>query len=187
MCTYLLQAVDEQVQGQREGVQDERFFDPEADRTWPTVYVIGGFPGTLDGAAMTKWMWGSTPIAEECFIVHLEAESPTGHHVFADSPGNGPRGTALVEEFIPHLETQWPLRPEPGGRLLTGHSSGGWSSLWLQLNWPDVFGGTWSTAPDPVDFRDFQRTDIYAASANAFVEPTGDRHPVARLGRGRYI
>ncbi|MDG2292659.1 MAG: alpha/beta hydrolase-fold protein, partial [Phycisphaerales bacterium] len=171
----------------RAGVMPPADFDPDADRTWPTVYVIGGFPGTLDGAAMTKWMWGSTLISKECFIVHLEAESTTGHHVFADSPGNGPRSTALVKEFIPHLESEWPLRPEPSGRLLTGHSSGGWSSLWLQLNWPDVFGGTWSTAPDPVDFRDFQRINIYAESANAFVEPSGDRHPVARMGRNRYI
>lgn len=171
----------------RAGVMPPASFDPEANRTWPTVYVIGGFPGTLDGAAMTKWMWGATALGEECFIVHLDAESSTGHHVFADSPGNGPRGTALVTEFIPHLEARWPMRPEPSGRLLTGHSSGGWASLWLQLNWPDSFGGTWSTAPDPVDFRDFQRVDLYAEDANAFVEPSGNRHPVARLGRNQHI
>ena len=162
-------------------------FEPDTDRDWPVLYVIGGFPGGMSEAGMTKWMWGATPIAKACFLIHLEAESPSGHHVFADSPGNGPRGTALVEEFIPHLESLYPLRTEAKGRLLTGHSSGGWSSLWLQLNWPDVFGGTWSTAPDPVDFRDFQQIDIYAEGANAFTAPDGQRRPLARMGRSGRI
>jgi len=48
----------------------------------------------------------------------------------------------------------------PNGRFLTGHSSGGWSTLWLQVNYPDVFGGTWSTSPDPVDFRSFSGLDL---------------------------
>ena len=171
----------------RAAVMPPADFDPTSDRTWPTLYVIGGFPGGISDAAMTKWMWGSASIAEACFIIHLEAESPTGHHVFADSPGNGPRGTALIEEFIPHLESKYPLRDNPQGRILTGHSSGGWSSLWLQLNWPDTFGGTWSTAPDPVDFRDFQQIDIYAAEANAFTSPEGERRPLARMGATRRI
>lgn len=161
-------------------------YDPEAERTWPTVYVIGGFPGALDEARMTKWMWGQTDLADEAFIVHLDAECVNGHHVFADSPGNGPRGTALVTEFIPHLESSYRMRTDAPGRLLTGHSSGGWSSLWLQINWPDFFGGTWSTAPDPVDFRAFQTVDIYSDGANAFVDEQGERRPVGRA-RGRVL
>jgi Putative esterase len=66
-----------------------------------------------------------------------------------------------VRELIPHLEERFRLIPRPEARLLTGHSSGGWSSLWLQLRWPEVFGGAWSSAPDPIDFRAFQRTDLY--------------------------
>ena len=86
------------------------------------------------------------------------------------APTNGPRGRALIEEFIPYLEKNFPMIAEPAARLLNGHSSGGWSSLWLQVTYPDFFGGTWSTSPDPVDFRDFQRIDIYA---------TGSRHVTA--------
>ena len=161
-------------------------YDPDAEQTWPTVYVIGGFPGSLDGAPMTKWMWGQTALGNEAFIVHLDAECINGHHAFVDSAGNGPRGTALVQEFIPHLEATWNMRTDPAGRLLTGHSSGGWSSLWLQINWPTFFGGTWSTAPDPVDFRAFQTVDIYSDAANAFVDEQGERRPVGRA-RGRVL
>src|SRR5262249_35921870 len=33
--------------------------------------------------------------------------------------------------------------------------------LWLALNYPETFGATWSTSPDPVDFHKFQLPDIY--------------------------
>ena len=49
---------------------------------------------------------------------------------------------------------------KPSGRLLTGHSSGGWATLWLQVAYPRLFGGVWSTSPDPVDFRDFTNIDL---------------------------
>ena len=35
----------------------------------------------------------------------------------------------------------------PKGRFVTGHSSGGWTSLWLQITYADFFGGCWATAP----------------------------------------
>jgi S-formylglutathione hydrolase FrmB len=83
-----------------------------------------------------------------------------GHHVFADSVNNGPWGSALVKEFIPHLEKQFRMDAKPSGRFLTGHSSGGWSTLWVMISHPDFFGGTWSTSPDPVDFRNFTGPDF---------------------------
>ncbi len=91
----------------------------------------------------------------------LDPESPLGHHGFVDSPNHGPRGTALVKELIPYLDDRFHLHAQDNGRIVTGHSSGGWSSLWLQLQWPDVFGGCWSSAPDPVEFSAFQMTDLY--------------------------
>ncbi|HEX6987055.1 MAG TPA: alpha/beta hydrolase-fold protein, partial [Planctomycetaceae bacterium] len=71
--------------------------------------------------------------------------------------------------------------PRPTARFLTGHSSGGWSSLWLQVAYPGTFGGVWSTAPDPVDFRDFQRIDVYRAGENMYVDREGNPRPLARM------
>jgi hypothetical protein len=45
--------------------------------------------------------------------------------------------------------------------MLRGHSSGGWSTLWLATEYPTTFGACWSSSPDPVDFRAFQLVDIY--------------------------
>jgi pimeloyl-ACP methyl ester carboxylesterase len=114
--------------------------------------------------------------------VVLDPDCGTGHHVFADSATNGPRGRALIEELIPHIEATFPAIAEPRARLLTGHSSGGWSSLWLQVTHPETFGGVWSTSPDPVDFRDFQRINLYQPGENMFRDRQGNRRPIARIG-----
>jgi hypothetical protein len=33
--------------------------------------------------------------------------------------------------------------------------------LWLQTHYPKVFDGCWSSSPDPVDFRSFQKVNLY--------------------------
>jgi S-formylglutathione hydrolase FrmB len=117
----------------------------------------------------------------EFLHVMLDPSCPLGHHVFADSANNGPCGTALVEEFIPEFERTYRAVAEPSARFLTGHSSGGWSSLWLQVSHPDTFGGTWSTSPDPVDFRNFQQIDLYRSRENVYVDAKGEQRPLARM------
>jgi len=91
------------------------------------------------------------------------------------------RGRALVEELIPALERELRLVAAPTARFLTGASSGGWSSLWLQVTHPDFFGGVWSVAPDPVDFRAFQRIDVYAPGANVYFDEHEEPRPIMRM------
>jgi S-formylglutathione hydrolase FrmB len=151
------------------------------DRKVPALYIIPGFGG--DHFMARRYAGTSrTAYAKDFIRVLLDPDCGTGHHVFADSATNGPRGTALVEEFIPYIERIYPALADPRARLLNGHSSGGWSSLWLQVAYPDFFGGTWSTSPDPVDFRDFQQIDIYAPGENMFRDRAGKRRPIARMG-----
>jgi hypothetical protein len=147
----------------------------------PVLYIVPGFGGDHRMAhLMVRGAYGN--IGGAFVRVVLDPDCGTGHHVFADSATNGPRGRALVEEFIPQVEKTYPVIAEPSARLLTGHSSGGWSTLWLQIQYPEVFGGTWSTSPDPVDFRDFQRINLYAEGENVFRDRQGERRPVARMG-----
>ena len=84
------------------------------------------------------------------------------------SAKNGPRGAALIKELIPEIDKRYRTVDASTARFVTGHSSGGWSSLWLQVNYPETFGGVWSTAPDPVDFRDYRRS-IYMPKTTEFV------------------
>jgi S-formylglutathione hydrolase FrmB len=160
----------------RAGVVLPPSFGKEPERKYPVVYEVTGFGGNhfaaINSAARKAWDLNGT----EALWVVLDANCRLGHHVFADSANNGPVGTALVTELIPALEKQFRGN---GKRATCGHSSGGWSSLWLQVTYADTFAGCWSTAPDPVDFRDFQTIDIYAKGANAFKDASGKR-PLAR-------
>jgi len=151
----------------------------QQERKFPVVYEVPGFGGNHLGLSGFETMAGCYRDGEPFIHVELNPECPLGHSVFADSANNGPWGKALTTELIPELERRF---RGCGMRFVAGHSSGGWSSLWLQVNYPDVFHGCWSTSPDPVDFRSFQGTDIYRPGANMFFDDAGKRRPLARLG-----
>ena len=147
----------------------------------PTVYIIPGFGGDHHMAGMfvansrmnyardmvprgagPRLRHGPPCLCRQC---HQRAAGPGPHRGIHSLPG---------EDLSPG--------GGPSHRLLNGHSSGGWSSLWLQVTYPGCFGGTWSTSPDPVDFRDFQRINIYAPGENMFCDRQGKSRPIARMG-----
>ncbi|MGD9630044.1 MAG: alpha/beta hydrolase [Pyrinomonadaceae bacterium] len=156
-------------------------YDKSTQR-FPVIYSVSGYGGThlnpLRGAPQREkeMLEGKRP---EMISVFLEAQVPLGHNVFADSANNGPWETALVKEFIPYLEKQFRMDARPSGRFLTGHSSGGWTTLWVMVNHPEFFGGTWSTSPDPVDFRSFTGPDLYA-NKNVYMDADGKEYGLVR-------
>ena len=86
------------------------------------LYIIPGFGG--DHLMAPRFANDRRMSAGQDFIrVLLDPDCGTGHHVFADSATNGPRGAALVEELIPYLEKTFPIVAEPRARLLTGPPS----------------------------------------------------------------
>ncbi|MCI0457956.1 MAG: hypothetical protein L0Z62_13400, partial [Gemmataceae bacterium] len=166
----------------RAGVVLPKSYAENKDRRYPIIWEIPGFSGrhTMAHAAAQR---NTTEVAGvEMLHVMLDPDCRLGHHVFADSDNNGPCGKALVEELIPHIERTFRGIGAPTARFVTGHSSGGWSSLWLQVAYPDFFGGCWSTAPDPVDFRDFQKVNIYEPGVNLFTDDRGKPRPLGRRG-----
>ena len=82
---------------------------PEGDNETklPTLYIIPGFGG--DHFMAPRFAESPRLAFGKDFIrVVLDPDCGTGHHVFADSATNGPRGAALVEEFIPYIEQHVP-------------------------------------------------------------------------------
>ncbi len=153
-------------------------------KTWPSVYQTHGFGGSATSArwtAASRLKLMSEGAIPPMIWVALEESSPTGTHEFADSVNNGPWGEALTTELIPWLEKNYRMDGRPSGRLLTGHSSGGWATLWLQTRYPAIFGGTWSTSPDPSDFHDFTGADLYRPGANVYVDASGNPVPLVRM------
>jgi S-formylglutathione hydrolase FrmB len=158
-------------------------YDDHASDKYPTAYWTHGFGGAINGALFSglqlrsRMADGKMP---PMIWVMLDESIPEGTHEFADSVNNGPWGAALTTEFIPYLEAKYRMDARATGRFLNGHSSGGWATLQLQVNYPNVFGGTWSTSPDPSDFHDFTGPDLYAANANVFHRPDGTPVPIMR-------
>ncbi|MBA4028183.1 MAG: enterochelin esterase [Planctomyces sp.] len=179
----------------RAGVSLPEGHTGDGSARYPAVYFLTGFGGDHRGVANTARSFRSAAAAPgpdgspavgapPMIFVVPDPLCFQGHSVFADSANNGPWARALVEELIPEVERRFagPITGPDAGRhrYLTGVSSGGWASLWLQLTHPDFFGGVWSHVPDPVDFRDFQRIDLYADGANMYRDAQGERRPLAR-------
>jgi S-formylglutathione hydrolase FrmB len=159
-------------------------YDSSKNQKYPTMFLIHGYGGDhisqlRRAASLTELMkQGKIP---EMIYIGLNGNHSLGHHVFADSVNNGPWGTALVNEFIPYLEKQFRMDAKPSGRFLNGHSSGGWATLWVMITHPDFFGGTWSTSPDPVDFRNFTGPDLTKyPPQNAFLDSSGKEYNLVR-------
>jgi enterochelin esterase-like enzyme len=151
---------------------------------YPTVYWTQGFGGDLEYSLIfgirihDRMKDGKLP---PMIWVMLDESCPQGTHEFADSVNDGPWGKALTTEFLPYLERKYRMDDRPTGRFLNGHSSGGWATLQLQVNYPKIFGGTWSTSPDPSDFHNFSDVDLYASNANVYRKPDGSPWPLIRM------
>jgi hypothetical protein len=153
----------------------------EPIRKFPVIFKIFGYGSdyhTFSGMKNSEFQpFDTTAIIR----VYLDGNCPLGHSEYANSENNGPWGDAFVEEFIPSLEKQYRCN---GARLITGHSSGGWSVLWLQIRYPKIFAGCWSSSPDPVDFRSFLKINLYT-DKNMFNNKDGELRPYATIA-GRF-
>lgn len=162
----------------------ESYFS-QPDRHYPVHYEVTGFGGNLKSVAkQDPHPRRGNQDQFELIKVIMTGECKNGHHVYANSSANGPRGDAFIHEMIPHIDSHFRTLADADARFIGGHSSGGWSSLWLMINYPDQFGAVFSTSPDPVDFRDFQGTDLYAQPPpSLYRDSVGKRRPLARRGQ----
>ncbi len=126
-------------------------------RKFPVLFNVSGYGGDYHRYSGNN---DPSPALDTIPVIRviLDGNCALGHSVYANSDNNGPWGDALTTEFIPQLEKLYRCN---GAHLLTGHSSGGWTVLWLQTQYPKVFDACWSSSPDPVDFRSFQKINLY--------------------------
>lgn len=169
-------------------------FDENATARYPAVYIQGHFGLGAPFGFTTDSVPAESPAARDARLarsarepgaefgmawmsddfprmVAVTFQHPTPYYddsYAVNSANNGPYADALLTEIIPLLERTYRLIPQPAARVLTGGSTGGWESIALQIQHPDFFGGTWTLYPDPVDFRHYQLTDLYA-DTSAFV------------------
>jgi len=174
-------------------------FDEHPDAHYPVVYWHGHFPSTFGGfqeeppaadltgrareAAENRYRffqeWQSGRLGR-FLIVFMQHPTPFYDDSYAvNSANNGPYGDALTQELMPRVEEQFRAIGEPWARTLSGGSTGGWESLAWQVFYPEMFNGTWTFCPDPVDFRYFQLVNIYEDD-NAFYPNSEWKHSPVR-------
>lgn len=145
-------------------------------RKFPVLYMVQGYGGDCErfsGYNKPSFRLDTTPVIR----VVLDGACPLGHSVYANSDNNGPWGDALINEVIPAIEKQFRCN---AARLLNGHSSGGWTVLWLQTHYPKTFMACWSSSPDPVDFRNFLNVNLYE-DKNMFYSKDSSLQPAATI------
>jgi S-formylglutathione hydrolase FrmB len=176
----------------RAGIVLPRDYQRDTTRRYPLWVRIGGFGSrytsvrrllTEQKELRQTWLADDSP---RFLMLQLDGAGPYGDPYYVNSANNGPYGDALVQELIPYVEDKFRGIGVPRSRVLSGVSTGGWVSLALQIFYPDFFNGTWSSCPDPVDFRSFELLNIYR-DANAYAELQGSERPSERDLKGNII
>ncbi len=161
----------------------------EADRVYPSVYVLGGWGASpydlLSPEAHQQKRYGMSGFGQEKVFIFLDLECRSGYHVFCDSEIEGPREQTFFAELVPHLEKSYRVDKDPRTRFLMGQSTGAWASLWLLVSRPDQFGGAYVGSPDFVDFTEFCGTNIYEKGANVYLDSRGQKKFMNGTGVGR--
>lgn len=142
----------------------------QPDRRYPVIYWIPEFDANdlIDPLTERRWQRAMRQLHFEAIVVVMGVMFNGVAQEFADSANDGPWGTAFTREFVPDMDSRFRTLPSAEDRFLAGHSSGGWASLWLQVNYPELFGGVWSISPDPVDFQSFCGPDLALVSPGNF-------------------
>jgi len=154
-------------------------YNKDPKRKFPVVFVVFGYGADYHYMAVNakKHLLLESEPAEPVIRVFLDGNCNLGHSAYANSENNGPWGDALTQELIPLLEQKYRCN---GARMLMGHSSGGWSVLWLQIHYPKMFLATASSSPDYVDFRSFAKVDVYR-DTNLFYDSKDRLNPVGTV------
>jgi S-formylglutathione hydrolase FrmB len=134
---------------------------------YPIRYHIGGYHDRY--TEVTRLASSIPDDAPPMITVMLDGEAPFGDSYQMNSANNGPYADATLQELIPYIETKFRAIGRPDARFTDGGSTGGWVALALQIYYPDFFNGAWSFYSDGVDFRRFQRINIYSDD-NAFTK-----------------
>jgi hypothetical protein len=138
---------------------------------YPIDYVQGHFsleaPYRFDGQNEFSKAWMSDHFPR---MIAVTLQHPNPYYddsYLVNSPNVGPYDDALMQELIPAIEKQFRVIGEPYARVVSGGSTGGWISAYLQIFHPTFFGGAWCSCPDAVTFSDVEGVNFYKDD-NAF-------------------
>lgn len=126
----------------------------DRSRQYPVVYLLHGYSG--DAKSWIAIRPDLPRIAEQYRLMFV---CPDGDNSwYWDSP-NDPASqyeTFVSKELVAYIDREYPAKPSPAGRAVTGLSMGGHGALWVAFRNPGVFGAAGSTSGG-VDIRPFPK------------------------------
>ena len=133
-------------------------YDDDADRRYPSVYVIQGMTGQLDMWRNRSAFRKNFPeLADDavasgdcppCVLVYVDCWTSYGGSQFLDSPGTGRYHTYLCEELVPWVDESYRTLAGREHRGIAGKSSGGYGAMVTPMLRPDLFSGMATHAGD---------------------------------------
>lgn len=166
-------------------------YDEHPDRRYPVLFQQAHFGdgavfsmlepplGARDGKELSAWGASTKDFVEawragrvpQMIVVSMQHPTPFyDDSYFINSPNTGPWSDVFIREVIPYVDSHFRTVAKPFARVMAGMSAGGFTSAYLQIHYPRLFGGAWIFAPDPLDFRDFYTINLYT-DKNAYFEP----------------
>jgi S-formylglutathione hydrolase FrmB len=162
-------------------------YDDDAERRYPSVYVIQGLTGQLDAWRNRSPFRRNFPeLADDLFargdappviVVWVDCWTSLGGSQFLDSPGTGNYLTYLCDEIVPFVDERYRTIADRDHRGIQGKSSGGYGAMVVPMLRPDLWGGLATHAGDALfetcylpEFRESARVlrDRYEGSYDAF-------------------
>jgi S-formylglutathione hydrolase FrmB len=174
-------------------------YEEDAERRYPSIYVIQGLTGQLD-------MWRNRfpfrrnfpELADEllasggsppAILVYVDCWTSLGGSQFLDSPATGRYHTYLCEEIVPWVDERYRTLAGAEHRGIAGKSSGGYGAMVTPMLRPDLFGGLATHAGDALfehsylpEFRETVRAlrDEYEGSYERFWEDFRSRPAMSK-------
>lgn len=164
---------------------------------YPVIYSQGHWPaGDITGTGSFEYpsdrhfknQWDAGIVnanpdysVPQFIIVVFRHETPFYDDSYAVNTANiGPYGDAINDELIPHIDEIFNTIPEPYGRIQEGGSTGGWESIASLIFRPDLFGVTFTSYPDSLDFHRHQAIPLYTNDNAYHFENSGALIPSIR-------
>jgi enterochelin esterase family protein len=121
----------------------------------PVVYYLPGYGGSSeDVIAQGASSWVAQVVEKlaaeglPLVIAVPDCRNRWGGSQYLNSTAQGNYADYLADEIVPAVEAQHPAAKGRGGRVVAGHSSGGYGALMLAMARPALFGAVVALAPD---------------------------------------
>jgi enterochelin esterase family protein len=160
----------------------------KAGEALPVVYFLPGYGGSSeDLIARGESAWPAQVVDQlaaaglPIVIAVPDCRNRWGGSQYLNSPAQGNYADYLADEIVPAVEAKFPAAKNRLGRIVAGHSSGGYGALMFGMARQSLFGAVVALAPDS-DFEvthrpAVERADVCAVTpqqVEVFTAPAAD-------------